>query len=399
MDGGGSARGSFRRVGVALVLLAAAAVVWRLRGEAPDGSAHRGSPPSGPQVPVPPPAGPPEPPRPVVPPPPGPQDPPSVLRSPRELAELSLKALEAYLDGEAPPEGLKDPESWATGLPLGYAWLVIRAHPDEAFAVLSTRYTADPVGSPMAYAGLRELARLRHEPTFRFFNALLDNPDAGKVEQAVLALSDIDGATPADRVLARLPNKIEDADDSALTRAVLVSLASMKSTDARRLEAALERVRALEKESGSDHGTTEAARRLSMTRGASPAEALSARLQGEAGKDLQGTRWAAEEALRRGLKDAVPALRARADAEIGRLRRLGREGELDLADLRRKGRIDLPSADAPVSLVEVRLIASLRKAVVDLGGTPTDEERRWLDELRLLRPPAEYLREAGIRTP
>jgi hypothetical protein len=276
---------------------------------------------------------------------------------------------------------------------------VIRAHPDEAFAVFSTRYIADLVGSPMAYAGLRELARLRYEPTFRFFNVLLDNPDAGKVEQAVLALSDIDGATPADRVLARLPDKIEDADDSALTRSILVSLASMKSTDARRLEAALGRVRALEKESGSDHGTTEAARRLSMTQGASPAEAISARLKGEAGKDLHGVRWAAEDASRRGLKDAIPALRARANAEIERLRRLGREGELDLADLRRKGWIDLPSADAPVSLVEVRLIASLRKAVVDLGGTPTDEERRWLDGLRLLRPPAEYVRDSGIHTP
>jgi hypothetical protein len=69
---------------------------------------------------------------------------------------------------------------------------------------------------------------------------------------------------------------------------------------------------------------------------------------------------------------------------------------LNILGRQAKGQFDTPSVGALGGLEEVRAVAHLRRAILDLGDTLPDEDRRWLDGLRMLRTPKEYLREARL---
>jgi len=343
---------------------------------------------------------------PAPPPHPSPRDPRPAAPSapPRELLKRAGDILRAIFTRGALPPDVQRPHDYATNLPAGYFQLLVRAFPDEAFEVFSTEYLGDPEKATVAYWALGELARLRHGPTFDLFNAQLDGGDPVRARQALKALANYDVPQLGPRILARVPEEIEDADDADLLRTALLVAASISSVDPAALDERIGRYDRKAREEGIPdfYDTDEARRRAAVVRAADPAAALAelVRLDTRSHRDdLDRAVWAAERAVRGGHAAVAAAVRERIQKELERLRADDRLGDLDFLGRQRQGSPDVPSAGAFGGYEEARAIALLRRAVLNLGGALSDEEKRWLDGLRLLRSPREYLVEAGLIAP
>lgn len=326
--------------------------------------------------------------------------------SPRDLLRRAGAVVDAFFKGKLPalPEGIPSPQQYATNLPVGYFQLLVRAYPAEAFEIYSAQYLGDPGGATVAYWALGELARLRHEGVFQLFNAQLEGGDPVRTRQALKALVHYDLPQLGPRILALVPADPRDADEAELLRTALRVAGSSGSADRGALQTLLDRFDAKARDLGIPdyYGTAESRLRADVL--ASPD--LSAALTGaldrktdDSTDDLDRAQWVADVAVRASRRDLVPALRKQVAALVRHLREEKREEELDILSRQRRGFYDLPSAGAFGGLEEVRVIARLRRAIVDLGGELTSEERDWLDGLRMLRPPREYLVEAGLVSP
>lgn len=345
-------------------------------------------------------------PRPPRPPPPArgpavePLPPASAPAAPRALLERAATlARVLILEGTRSPE-LRASADYVTNLPVGYFQLLVRAFPEEAFEVFSTAYLSDPEREIVAYWALGELARLRHGPTFQIFNARLENRDPVQARRAIKALAHYDVPQLADRFLALLPGVPDDADEADLVRTVLVKAAAHPTADPRALDAALDRYGRLEAEHEFPgwYDTPEAGRRAAVLRASDPAAALAETVRLTTGfdhDDLERTAWAADLAVRRGWGSVAPALRDRVARQIEHLRSEERLPELDVLERHRKGEYDISSTHS-FRPQDVPTIAHLRQAIHLLGGELSEDERRWLDGLRMLRTPREYLVEAGL---
>jgi hypothetical protein len=323
--------------------------------------------------------------------------------TPRELLRRAGDVVQAIFLGtpDAIPKDLTRPRDWATNLPVGWFQLLVRAFPDEAFETFSTQYLGDANRSIVAYWALGELARLKHEATFQLFNSQLESRDPVRTRQALKALANYDTPQLGPRVLAVVPTDPQDSDEAELLRTSLRVAAGIPSVDRAALDRLLDQFDAKAKEEGlpNYYGTPETRLRAEVLRSAD----LSAALKGvltkdtdDLSNDLGRAQWAAEIAVRRGQREVVPALRERVEKTLQHLKENDRLDELDILGRQAKGQFDAPSAGALGGLEEVRAIATLRRAILDLGGTLSEEERRWLDGLRLLRSPKEYLRGAGL---
>lgn len=332
-----------------------------------------------------------------------PSDPAPSPAPPRRSLERAAEIAGALiLEGRRGPD-FATTVDYATNLPVGYFQLLVRAFADEAFGVFSTRYLADPEKATVAYWALGELARLRHGPTMQLFNAQLEGSDPVRSRRAAKALVHYDVPQLAPRLLSLLPADPEHSDQTELARAALLTAAALPHADSADLDAALDRYRRLEDESGIDgwYGVAEARRRAAVMRASDVSTALAAAIRldtDDRSDDLDRALWAADVAERRGLREVAPVLRDRVDREIRRLASEDRLGELDVLERHRRGDYDLSATHAFRSQ-DVAVIARLRLAVHRLGGELSEEERRWLDGLRLLRSPREYLVEAGLVAP
>ncbi len=349
-------------------------------------------------------------PGPVVPsaPPPAPE--PASARVPgqaippvRDQLRRAGSIVQAYFTqkGRSLPPDLRRPQDWATNLPLGWFQLLVRAFPDEAFEVFSTQYLGDPDHETVAYWALGELARLRHEPTFQLFNAQLEGGNPVRARRALKALANYDAPQLGPRILAVAPEDPKDADQAELLRTALRVAASTSSTDPAALNRLLDRFdqRAREIKIDDFYGTAESRLRAGILRAADVPKALAEAVAKESDDpkdDLERAEWAADMAVRKGHRDLVPALQDRVKKELERLKADNRLAELDVLGRQAKGTFDVPSADSLGGLEETRAIAHLRRAILDLGGSLTEDERRWLDGLRMLKAPKEYLRGAGL---
>lgn len=344
---------------------------------------------------------------PTDPPGPGPAVPtaPSPARprlTPKELLRQAGDIVQAIFLRQpgALPKDVPHPREWATNLPVGYFQLLVRAYPDEAFEIYSARYL-DPNQTIVAYWALGELARLKHEPTFRLFNAQLESKDPIKARQAVKALANYDTPQLGPRVLSVAPLDPQDSDQVELLSASLRVAAQLTSADRATVDRLLDKFDALGREEGfpNMYGTPESRIRAEALRASDVSAALVGVLSKETddpSRDLERSEWAADVAVRQGRRDLVPALQDRVKKALDRLKEEDRLGDLDILGRQAKGQYDAPSMGAFGGLEGVRAIAHLRRAILDLGGTLTDEERRWMDGLRMLRTPQEYLREAGL---
>jgi hypothetical protein len=323
--------------------------------------------------------------------------------APRELLRQAADVVQAIFLGKADaiPKSVSRPQQWATNLPVGWFQLLVRAYPDEAFELFSTRYLGDPQQSIVAYWALGELARLKHEPTFQLFNTQLESGDPVRKRQALKVLANYDLPQLGPRVLATVPSDPKDSDEAELLRTSLRVAAGLSSVDRSALDPLLDRFDARAKEAGlpNYYGTPETRRRAEILRAPDLKAALAGAVSQETddpADDLARAEWAADVAVRRGQHELVPALQSRIQKTLDQLKEDDRLDELDILGRQARGQFDTPSAGGLGGLEEVRAVAHLRRAILDLGGTLSDEDRRWLDGLRMLRTPKEYLREAGL---
>jgi hypothetical protein len=331
---------------------------------------------------------------------------PSVAQAIPPVREQLLRAagiVEAYFTQKTDelPAGVRRPQDWATNLPLGWFQLLTRAFPDQAFEIFSAQYLGDPDHETVAYWALGELARLHHEPTFQLFNAQLENADPVRARRALKVLANYDTPQMGPRILAITPEDPKDADQAELLRTALLVGASTSSTDSAALNRLLDRFdeRAQKIKIDDYYGTAESRLRATVMRSDDVPKALADAVAKETKDhqdDLERADWAADMAVRSGRRELVGALQGRIQKELDRLKENDRLGDLDILGNQARGRFDVPSVGTIGSLEEVRTIAHLRRAILDLGGTLSDEDRRWLDGLRMLRTPKEYLREAGL---
>jgi hypothetical protein len=330
--------------------------------------------------------------------------PPAAARlAPRELLRQAADVVHAIFlrKADAIPKGLARPQEWATNLPVGWFQLLVRAYPDEAFEIFSTRYLGDPQQSIVAYWALGELARLKHEPTFQLFNTQLESGDPVRTRQALKVLANYDVPQLGPRILAIVPADPKDADEAELLRTSLRVAGGLSSIDRTALDPLLDRFDARAKEVGlpNYYGTPETRLRAEVLRAADLKAALVGVVSKETddrGDDLARAEWAADVAVRRGERDLVPALQSGIQKTLDQLKEDDRLDELNILGRQAKGQFDTPSVGALGGLEEVRAVAHLRRAILDLGDTLPDEDRRWLDGLRMLRTPKEYLREARL---
>jgi hypothetical protein len=322
--------------------------------------------------------------------------------TPKELVRVAGDIVQAIFlrKTETLPRDIPNAYEWATNMPVGYFQLLVRAYPDEAFEIYSARYL-DPNQTIVAYWALGELARLKHEPTFRLFNALLESKDPIKARQALKALVNYDTPELGARVLAVAPLDPQDFEQVELLSTSLRVAAEQPSTDRAILDRLIEKFDALANEEGlpNHYGTLETRLHAEILRAPDVTAALAGlvtRDTDDPSKDLERAEWAADVAVRQGRRDLVTALQNRIRKTLDHLKEDERLGELDILGRQAMGQYDAPSLGAFGGLAEVRGIAHLRRAILDLGGTLTDEERRWMDGLRMLRTPKEYLREAGL---
>jgi hypothetical protein len=323
--------------------------------------------------------------------------------TPREQLRRAGEVVQAVFlrEQDQIPKDLARPEDWATNLPVGWFQLLVRAFPDEAFEHFSAQYLGDPDRAMVAHWALGELARLKHEPTFRLFNAQLESGDPVRARQALKALANYDVPQVGTRILAVAPLDPKDADEVELVTTSLWVAASLPSVDRAALDRMFDHFEAQARADGTlgGYGVQDSRLRASITRASDPSAALLdiiAKETDDASEDRERVEWAADVAVRRGLRDLVPAFEERVRRELAILKENDRLGDLDVFGKQARGEFDTPSMDSFGGLAEVRAIAHLRRVILDLGGTLTEEDRRWLDGLRMLRTPKEYLREAGL---
>jgi hypothetical protein len=334
---------------------------------------------------------------------------------PRELLEVSDACVVAFykrdLKGLDPCWG--DPRAYASWLPAGYWLLAVRAFPEEAFAHFSSLYTDDPSRVRTSFWALRELARQGHPATLGFFNTLLQSGTRAQKEDALEALVYYDVPQLPGRIASLLESAGRSPEDRDLTRGALLALASLGESDQRLVGAAIESVRRAATKEGimvEFYGLDRAQFRSDLLHAPDRVGAFQRALEFAPPVDEEDARsrhlesiehaeWIAEIAVRKSMKALVPALKARADREVARLVARGREAELDILARQSEGAWDLPGSDQVDALSEVRLISQLRGAVLKLGGELSAEERKWLEDLRLLRSPKEYLQAAGLLAP
>ncbi|HEX7899047.1 MAG TPA: hypothetical protein VF950_14885 [Planctomycetota bacterium] len=382
--------------GIVLILALAAVYRWMSRPDRAPAPPRTADAPPGP-------APNPAVPRPADPPPRSPSEARPQAAPPRELLRRAGRIVDAYFKRTPVPD-VPSPQDYATNLPVGWFQLLVRAFPEEAFEIYSAEYLGDPQKATVAYWALGELARQRHESTFRLFNAQLEGGDSVRARQALKVLANYETPQLGPRVLALVPSDPGTSDEAELLRTALRTAASSGSADPAALRALLDRFdrRAVEAGIPDYYGTAESRLRAEVMGAPDRSAALAAAVAKDTDDltdDLERAGWAADVAVRSGRRDLVPALRERIKKEVERLRADGREEELDVLGRHSKGRFDVPSAGALGGLEGVRAIAKLRRAVLDLGGELSDEERRWLDGLRMLRTPREYLVEAGLAAP
>ena len=324
----------------------------------------------------------------------------------RELLRRAGAIVDAYLrrNPAALPADIPAPQNYATNLPVGYFQLLVRAFPEEAYEVYSTQYLGDPARATVAYWALGELARLRHEATFQLFNAQLENGDVVRTRQALKALANYDVPQLGPRILALVPADPKNADQADLLRTAIRTAASNGTADRSALDRLINRFEERARREGIPdfYGTSESRLRSEVFHAADFSSALAdviARETEDHADDLESVDWAAGLAVRAGRRELVPALKERIRKEVDRLKSDERLDDLDVLGREREGRYDLPSAHALGGLEEVRAIAQLRRWVLDLGGDLSEEDRLWLDGLRMLRPPRDYLNEAGLTAP
>lgn len=324
------------------------------------------------------------------------------IRPVREQLRLAGSIVQAFFIGKRAslPPGMSRPEDWATNLPVGWFQLLVRAFPDEAFEVFSAQYLGDPDHATVAYWALGELARLRHEATFQLFNAQLEGGDPVRTRRALKVMANYDAPQLGPRILALVPADPKNPDECELAGTAMRVAATTSSADPARLDRLLEHFAKRAREDNFDpYGTAETRLLVTVMRSADLPAALAqvvAKESEEPGEGLERAEWAADMAVRLGRRELVPALRERIQKTVGRLKEDDRLGELDVLGRQARGEYDVPSTHAFGGHEEVRAISHLRRVILDLGGTLTDEERRWLDGLRMLRTPREYLREAGL---
>lgn len=324
----------------------------------------------------------------------------------REEMRRAARIVDAYFKRRPQdvPADVPSPQDYATNLPVGWFQLLVRAFPDEAFEVYSAEYLGDPARSTVAYWALGELARLRHEPTFHLFNGQLEGNDPVRTRRALKALAHYELPQLGPRILAVVPRDPRDADDAELVRASLATAASTGAVDRDAMDALIDTFdrRARDKGLPDFYGTQEARLRAGILRDPDPVSALKGALildTEDRTDDLERAEWAADRAVRGGHRALVPAIRQRIETLLKSLEADERLDELDVLGRRAQGRHDLPNVESPGGLEEVRALAVLRKALHDLGGELSAQERAWLDGLRLLRSPREYLVEAGLVAP
>lgn len=324
----------------------------------------------------------------------------------RELLRRAGVIVNAYFQRNptALPSDIPAPQNYATNLPVGYFQLLVRAFPDEAYEMYSTQYLGDPDRATVAYWALGELARLRHEATFQLFNAQLGTGDDVRTRQALKALANYDAPQLAARILALVPADPKDADQTELLRTAIRTAASNSTVDRSAIDLLLNRFDERARAEGIPdfYGTSESRLRSEVIHAADLTSGLAdaiARETEDHTDDLERVAWAADIAVRTGRREVVPALKERVRKEVERLKSDERLDDLDVLGHQRLGLFDLPSAHALGGLEEVRAIAMFRRAVLDLGGDLSEEDRLWLDGLRMLRPPREYLNEAGLTAP
>ena len=286
-----------------------------------------------------------------------------------------------------------DYEQIVSLLPQGYWGLLIDAYPDRAFARYAPVYVKGGDEGILARWALVRLAERGHRGTFDFFRSRLDSADAYERGLAVRMLAHAGDPALTPRLLAMLPKEIRDGEDSERANDLLKALTSCAPSDPEAVETALLRFRDFWKD-GSPYSTELLRLRFAITTAAVPAEAARKGLEAVRRKNLSlesFEEWLAEFAVRRRLPSMAPVLRLRVRQEIALYVAEEDEDKLFPAEAEPM----LAQFDAFWGFRGPFLLASYRRALRDLGVPLTREERDWLEAHRLLRPPREYLVEAG----
>ena len=221
------------------------------------------------------------------------------------------------------------------------------------------------------------------------FRGRLEHSDRYHRGLAVRMLAHSGDASLAPRLLRMIPAEVKDGEDSELVHDVLAAVAGFRPCDAAVLEPLLKR---FSQDGGWIVGESIHAQ-FAVTRAADPADAAKRFFPEDLENNLtmeSYETWLAEFALRQRLTALAPVLRRRVQLEIEKYRK--NDDEKDL----RPGEARMPQMDAFWGFRGAFLLASYRCALRDLGVSLTPEERDWLESQRLLRPPREYLVEAGI---
>jgi hypothetical protein len=311
----------------------------------------------------------------------------------RTRAEAVFERADAALRAQAAGDLLDLPErerDFARLLPTGYWKLLVEEYPDLAFERYAGRLDDPFPDRLVASWGIHALARLRHPLAKALLMRRAASADPEVRAHAIRLLRFYMDPSLTPWLLGLAPAEPDDYESHEVLGAVLHAATWSRPPDpaavSRGLQARQDRL-------GLWAGTDGARLRLRVLLAADPlVEAERHLFPGE--DDLvrdDFEEWLPGYVAHRNLRNFAPLLRRRVDAEIAKERE--DEAFLDPAG---SGKPLDPQNDAFWGFRGPFLLAAYRRALRDLGVPLTDEERAWLDRHRLLRPPREYLVEAGL---
>lgn len=278
-------------------------------------------------------------------------------------------------------------------LPAGYWRLLIRAFPGVALDRYVANLDAPYPDRLAAQWGIYALAEDRYPAAKSLLLGRLSSSDPEVRTRVVRTLRHFMDPSLTPHLIALLPPRFDEYDRNEIGQAVLETVTWSLPPDRKAVRAAIDRFRA---DNEGFWFSTEAARlRLAFYETADPVLAADRLLSEGRKEDFAGDAeaWLPAYAAHRGLVALAPLLRRRVDEEI---RRETDEENRRWLDPAAADEPLNPSWDAPPGFRAAFVLAAYRTALRDLGVPLTDEERRWLEAHRLLRPAREYLVEAGI---